>query len=137
MTSGEHVNDTLQKVIAANNRFSFNLLSSLTRQEVPKNIFFSPFSIAMCLALVCNGADNETRHAILKALTLHEMDLSEINRASRDLMAWFDNVENSPLDPLDITNGPRSTLAEINEAYRIIRITTETSDEKDIVAQLG
>lgn len=104
--------EILQKVVAANNRFSFSLFNAISQQEPSENVFFSPFSIAMCLSMVSNGASGETRRAILKTLGLQQWDLNEINQAVRRLIAGFPKVQKKS----------NSILDEMNRASRILKM---------------
>lgn len=67
-------------LVIANTRFAFKLFAQLVRQEGEKNIFISPTSIALALALICNGADGETRQAIIDALELAGQPLNVLNQ---------------------------------------------------------
>jgi serine protease inhibitor len=51
-------------------RFSFKLLRELAKSEGNANLFFSPFSIMMCLLMLHEGATAETRDAIAKVLEI-------------------------------------------------------------------
>jgi serpin B len=50
----------LQKLAAANNGFSFNLLKQLAAEQPQKNIFVSPYSAATALQMAANGAGGQT-----------------------------------------------------------------------------
>ena len=73
----------------ANNEFGFDLFQQLKRQAANKNIFFSPLSVTMALAMAYNGAEGETKRAMARALRIQGpedqgMDLAELNRESAD-----------------------------------------------------
>src|SRR5215813_5844445 len=75
----------------ANNEFGFDLFQQLKRQAANKNIFFSPLSVTMALAMAYNGAEGETKQAMARALRIQGpedqgMDLAELNRESADLL---------------------------------------------------
>jgi serpin B len=118
--------DTLQQVVAANNRFGFKLLDSLSQKELKTNIIFSPFSIAMCLTLVANGAANETQHEMLTVLD-QELDLDAINQANRELMIRFDVEKTVGEVPVK----SRRTVDEIHKEMDLLR-----SDGRDHTSQL-
>lgn len=73
------------RLLSANTSFSFNLFNQFLREEPDRNIFISPSSIFMALAMTYNGAASETRQAMAKALVLEDMNLEEVNRASAAL----------------------------------------------------
>lgn len=47
-------------LVAANNRFAFQIFKELVEEDAGKNIFISPFSISTALAMTCNGAEGST-----------------------------------------------------------------------------
>ena len=55
-------------------RFTFKLFHELARQEPSANIFFSPCSVMLCLAMVYDGARGETRSGMASALELSGLD---------------------------------------------------------------
>src|SRR5262245_3332273 len=71
---------------AASNAFGFDLFQQLRRQEADKNVFFSPLSVTVALAMTYNGAAGETKNAMARALKIEGMNHAELNRASADLL---------------------------------------------------
>lgn len=67
------------QLITASRDFGVRLLNELFFQEGEKNIFISPLSISMALAMVYNGAAGETQRAMAETLDLNGMTLEEIN----------------------------------------------------------
>jgi serine protease inhibitor len=55
-------------------RFTFKLFHELARQDPSANIFFSPCSVMLCLAVVYDGAQGETRSGMANALQLSGVD---------------------------------------------------------------
>lgn len=91
-----------QRLLDATSEFAFNLFHELQAADGGKNIFISPTSIAMALAMTCNGASGETREAIAGTLRLHGMDMDEINSAFADLGTILQNPD--PKVSLTIAN---------------------------------
>jgi serpin B len=81
------------RLAAANTRFGFKLYSELVRQSAEKNIFISPSSISLCLAMAYNGADAETRQAMARVLETQAMSLDELNRTYRELKMVLENAD--------------------------------------------
>ena len=81
------------KLVSANTKFGFNLFSKLLIQDNNKNIFFSPSSIALALAMTYNGASGDTRSAMAKALELQGMNIQEINSSYAKLKASLENPD--------------------------------------------
>jgi len=67
------------QLITVSRDFGFRLLNELFQQEDEENIFLSPLSISMALAMVYNGASGETQQAMAETLDLDGMTLEEIN----------------------------------------------------------
>lgn len=83
------------KIVEANNKFGIKLFSEILKTDTDaKNIFVSPTSVAIALAMTYNGAGGSTGQAIAKTIELQGMSLQEINSAYatfRELAASSDN----------------------------------------------
>ena len=66
-------------VVAANTNFGFNLFDEIRKTEQDENIFISPFSISVALAMTLNGAAGETEQAMINTLQLQDIDTDAIN----------------------------------------------------------
>lgn len=71
-------------IIKSINRFSAGLLQSSVKNA--GNVMISPTSVFLALAMTMNGADGETRAAMLKTLADQGITADMINTASRNLM---------------------------------------------------
>ncbi|MBE9034800.1 serpin family protein [aff. Roholtiella sp. LEGE 12411] len=68
------------KIVDANNKFGFKLFSEVQKNDSSeKNVFISPTSVAIALAMTYNGASGSTQQAMAKTLELQGMNLQEIN----------------------------------------------------------
>ncbi|MFO7639653.1 MAG: serpin family protein [bacterium] len=75
-----------ERLVEAGNRFGIRLFTEL-REEAPEaNLFISPPSIALALAMAWNGAQGETREAMAAALELAGLDPAGVSRANADLL---------------------------------------------------
>ena len=63
----------------ANTKFGFNLFNEIRKTEQGKNIFISPFSVSVALAMTLNGASNETEQAMIDTLQLQGLNSESIN----------------------------------------------------------
>jgi len=81
------------RLVAANTGFGFNLFQELEQADPGQNIFISPASVAMALAMTYNGANGETKEAMAKTMGLQAMSLEEVNRANADLKTILDNPD--------------------------------------------
>jgi serpin B len=87
----------LNKIASANTQFGFKLFNELFKhnleQNLEQNIFISPLSISIVLAIICNGADGETRDAICKTLELNQISMEEVNLAYQELQASLQRLD--------------------------------------------
>lgn len=70
----------------ANTRFGFNLFNEIRKTERDKNIFISPFSVSVALAMTLNGAAGETEQAMTHTLQLQNLDSELINAGYAQLL---------------------------------------------------
>ena len=73
----------LSKLAAANNSFSFKLLSQLAKEQPGANIMVSPYSAATALQMAASGAGGVTKTEMLSALEITQLSPAELNTASR------------------------------------------------------
>ena len=66
-------------VVTANTQFGFNLFDDIRKTEQDKNIFISPLSISIALAMTLNGASGETEQAMANTLHLQGLDSESRN----------------------------------------------------------
>ncbi|MEH2437174.1 MAG: serpin family protein [Nostoc sp.] len=68
------------KLVESSNKFGFKLFSEVLKKDRDqKNVFISPSSVAIALAMTYNGASGTTQLAIAKTLELQGLNLAEIN----------------------------------------------------------
>ena len=72
------------ELITGSRGFGFGLLYELY-QEDGENVFISPLSVSLALAMVYNGAAGETQKAMAETLDLTGMSLEEVNGGYADL----------------------------------------------------
>ncbi len=75
-----------EQVVRANNTFAFALFTELGREQAGSNLFVSPLSIAMALAMTYNGAAGDTQAAMAQALHLMGMDREAVNQGNAALL---------------------------------------------------
>jgi serine protease inhibitor len=73
-------------VAAADNAFGFRLLNAVQKVIPTGNVVLSPVSAALDLSIALNGADGQTRHEMLGALSLSGSELGAINAANAQLI---------------------------------------------------
>ena len=75
-----------EKLVTADTKFGFKLLAELNRADSTGNIFISPASIALALAMTGNGAAGTTREAMARTMELGEISLDSLNRSYQRLL---------------------------------------------------
>ncbi len=66
-------------LVRANTMFGFKLLNELRKTDEKNNTLISPFSVSAALAMVRNGAGDETEQAMINALQLQALDPQALN----------------------------------------------------------
>src|SRR5512134_3016234 len=83
-------NPHFSKLTDANNNLGFQLVSWLVEHEAGRNVFISPFSVAIALAMLYNGAEGKTKEALAKLLGLSGFSLPQINEVNAGILSMFD-----------------------------------------------
>jgi len=73
--------------------FGFNLYGKISKGEKGKNIFISPSSIAIAVALAWNGADGKTKEDIGKVLCIDKMEHDRVNDINKNLINYLENID--------------------------------------------
>ena len=98
-----NISKTTEQVIAADNLFGFYLFQRvLANDPVAGNIFISPTSVALALAMTYNGADGETKAAMEETLRKQGLTAEQLNQSYKDLMDALVSVDPKVL--LEIAN---------------------------------
>jgi len=72
----------IDKIVPANNNFGFRLFDQLLQQDQGKNVFMSPASVAIALAMTYNGAAGHTQTVMAKTLGMENLTMAEVNQAN-------------------------------------------------------
>ena len=83
------------QIVESSNKFGFKLFSEVLKKDRDqKNVFISPSSVAIALAMTYNGASGTTQLAIAKTLELQGLNLAEINSSyAATLKQLLDNSD--------------------------------------------
>ena len=81
------------RLVEANTIFAFDLFHRLQKETPGGNLFVSPASVSLALAMTYNGADRDTATAMAKVLRFDQMGLGEINEAFADLRTILQNPD--------------------------------------------
>ena len=115
-----------EEVAQGNAQFGVDLLLELAGDEPAENVFISPASIAIALAMTWNGAEGDTAQAMSEVLGLGELSREEVNSAYQALVASLEDaapevelaIANSiwARDGIDFQQSFLDTLSEFFEA---------------------
>jgi len=90
------INLTLKQtsLVESENSFAFDIFKEvLTAAPETENLLISPLSISYALSMTVNGANNETRVAMLDALRVSNLTPDDINQSYKDLTAALLSVD--------------------------------------------
>jgi serpin B len=81
-----NLNATQVGLVESGNSFAFDIFRKIMENaDASENIVFSPLSISYALSMTLNGANGETREAMLEALRTNGITPDEINSSFSDL----------------------------------------------------
>jgi serpin B len=92
----------LDLLVAGNTDFAFDLYGLLEEEAGGDNVFFSPHSISVCLAMVYAGAEGDTELAMAEAMS-YDLEEPRLHPAFNALDLALDSRNSSTVD-LSITN---------------------------------
>lgn len=77
------------RIVKASNEFGMQLHQQLVQAEEDKrrNIFISPTSISLALAMTYNGSKGETKTVMANTMGWQDMSVDEVNRANEKLIS--------------------------------------------------
>jgi serpin B len=86
--------DQLNQLVNANNRFGFALFAQLQPQKSePQNVFISPQSIAIALAMTHNGTAETTQTEMTQVLGLEQFDAATVNASYAELIKTLNSAD--------------------------------------------
>jgi len=81
--------------VAATTEFGFKLFGEVVAEHEGENVFISPPSVAIALAMTYNGAAGSTADAMLHTLSLDGLDRGQINAGFADLLTFLTNPDSA------------------------------------------
>lgn len=91
-----------KQLVKADQSFSYDIFRQTVSYDDEDNLFISPLSISMALAMTLNGAEDETYDQMRETLYLSGMDTEEINQAFQSLIELLITVD--PKVEMNIAN---------------------------------
>jgi serpin B len=94
-------------LVTANNRFAFELIHLLNETRVGENMFLSPYSIMVCMAMLYEGARGQTAEEMLSVFHYPEDDITR-----RSSFARLHNLINQDRDDYELSTANALWLQE-------------------------
>jgi serine protease inhibitor len=92
-----------KSLVSSNNAFGFDIFRTINKSEnQDKNVFISPLSISLALAMTYNGADGDTKTEMQNTLRFPDLSADEINGYFQKLSNTLLNLD--PTVKLGIAN---------------------------------
>lgn len=86
-------NSKILELAKSSNTFGLRLFKQLQNDSEEQNVFISPASIMLALAMIYNGADCTTKTQMQDVLELKKMNIEELNLAAGALMARLEGAD--------------------------------------------
>jgi serpin B len=135
--------DAGEQIVQSTNEFGFDIFRLINGDELEgTNVFISPTSISLALAMTLNGANNATEDSMAHALRLDQYTPEQINETFRDLMTGLTSVDEKMI--LEIANSiwyrlgfhVEQEFLDINNEYynaEIAELDFSSPDAVDII----
>jgi serpin B len=94
IASGVNATPAGPDLAPAYNGFGFDLFAQLAKESDRQNVFFSPTSVAVALAIVANGGAGTTRESMLQVLGTKDASIAGFNNSNQTLMSELNNPGN-------------------------------------------
>lgn len=91
------------KLVTAINGFAFQVFSQLWEHGENRNLFISPLSLSIAMALLHNGADGSTKQELAQLLGIQDIEPDRVNTAYAALIDGLEQRSHH-LSHLDIAN---------------------------------
>lgn len=131
-----------ENITQAHNAFGFNSIKTLFSESLhqnvdygvffAKNVLISPFSLALALSTIYNGANGETKSAMRETLQFQNLDISTINQESLNLVNLLKNtnpdIELTVANSIWIKNGVDLKKDFLNTATNYFNTEISTLD---------
>ncbi|MCJ7665343.1 MAG: hypothetical protein MUO59_01240, partial [Actinobacteria bacterium] len=86
----ESVDETL---VDLNTDFALKIFKELSNEDKDLNVFISPISISLAIAMAYNGSKDQTQQEIVKALEFKDYNMGELNSSFKVLLSSMANID--------------------------------------------
>ncbi len=111
----------VQKVVTGNTAFALNLYSEL--KTTGGNLFFSPYSLSMALAMTYGGARGQTAEQMARVLQFPTLPNNKLHAAFGALKARMDSIQKGGTVQLNIANAlwPQKGYPFLNKYLNLLK----------------
>ncbi|MDP4186968.1 MAG: serpin family protein [Bacteroidota bacterium] len=88
-----NLTQTAQVLVGSSNAFGFDLFKEMSKSLGDSNLFISPVSVSLALAMTYNGADGTTREAMAKTLKITGLTTDDVNASFQNLMQQLTSLD--------------------------------------------
>jgi serpin B len=74
-------------------QMGFNLIKGVSTSDAGSNVFVSPASLELALAMTMNGAAGGTLAAMQETLKLQGLSMDEVNSANKTMTEWLEQLD--------------------------------------------
>lgn len=82
-----------KKLVESDEKFGLKLFQEIVKSNSDSNIFISPLSISMALAMTYNGAAGTTEQAMRNTLEFGDLSKNQINESFKSLIEFFSEID--------------------------------------------
>ncbi len=95
--------ENIKTIVKSDNAFGLEIFQKIVSEDNnSKNVFISPTSIQLALAMTYNGADGTTKDAMATALKKNNLDANSINNSYKSLTQFLEQADSNVV--LEIAN---------------------------------
>jgi len=88
-----NVDPQVTELADRNTAFGFDILKKIYQESPDSNVFISPLSISLALAMTMNGADGTTKTEMQNTMRLDDLDLNTINASFKELLTILPDID--------------------------------------------
>jgi serine protease inhibitor len=82
-----------KNLINSNTDFALKIFKELSNEDKNKNVFISPISISLSIAMAYNGAKGQTQQEIAKTLGFENYTIDKLNSSFKVLLSSMGNID--------------------------------------------
>ncbi len=141
--SDKNAENVDQDLVNLNTDFALKIFKELSDEDKNINVFISPISISIAIAIVYNGSKNQTQQEIAETLEFKDHSMDELNSSFKVLLSSMENIDemvelytgNSIWCRKDFTI--KKDFTDLAEYYYNASINNEDFDDPDTAGKMN